>query len=376
MSKLRKIGYSLKDVAIIPAVVSEIRHRGDIDPYINVCGRKTYPIFVAPMAAVTDERNYKAWIDNKVTPVIPRSVMERLSLEERLNLAEETFVSLSLTEAEEFAGYEIPSEMNKKYICIDIANGHMKALLDVCKRIHDGYGKNVEIMTGNIANPRIYPELFKAGISWIRCGIGTGSRCTSSNSLGVHFPAATLIDELAEAKEQFWLTHNFGNTDVDYDDLPKIVLDGGLNWYDDISKGIALGADAVMIGKMFAECEEACGQVLYSKSEEDFELGIGYFEDELYNLTPDQKDELTPYRNYAGMSHRSMQKITGGDGSKVSEGIVKPVKVKYPVEHFMENVNAYLRSAMSYAGAQNIPTFRVRTDFIIYGGVTSQILQK
>ena len=158
MLKLEKIGYSLKDVTIIPKTMSNVRHRGDVDPYTVVCGRKMLPIFVAPMAAVTDEFNYHIWLDNKVTPVLPRSVMERLSLEERLNIAEETFVAISLSEAEEFAGYEIPKDFNKKYICIDIANGHMRAVLDVCRKIKDVYGDLVEIMTGNIANPEIYPK--------------------------------------------------------------------------------------------------------------------------------------------------------------------------------------------------------------------------
>ena len=115
MLKLEKIGYSLKDVTIIPKTVSSVRHRGDVDPYTVVCGRKMLPIFVAPMAAVTDEFNYHIWLNNKVTPVLPRSVMERLSLEERLNIAEETFVAISLSEAEEFAEYEIPKDFNKKY---------------------------------------------------------------------------------------------------------------------------------------------------------------------------------------------------------------------------------------------------------------------
>lgn len=375
MLKLEKIGYSLKDVTIIPKTMSNVRHRGDVDPYTVVCGRKMLPIFVAPMAAVTDEFNYHIWLDNKVTPVLPRSVMERLSLEERLNIAEETFVAISLSEAEEFAGYEIPKDFNKKYICIDIANGHMRAVLDVCRKIKDVYGDLVEIMTGNIANPEIYPELYNSGISWIRCSIGSGARCSTANTTGVYYPSATLIDELTEIKEQFWL--NSSPDDVpEYDMLPKIILDGGINWYDDINKALALGADAVMMGKMFAECEESCERVLYCKSEEDFNLEIGYFADELYDLTPDQRDELTPYRNYAGMSHRSMQKITGGDGSKVSEGIVKPVTVKYTVGHFLANVEAYLRSTMSYCSAFDLPSLKRNSEFIILGGSGRSVYEK
>lgn len=369
MPKLNKIGYSLKDVAIIPSVVSDIRHRSDVDPFVEICGRKSFPIFVSPMASVTDEQNYKVWIDNKITPVVPRSVMGRMSFEERLNLAEETFVAISLSEAEEFADYEIPSNFNKKYICIDMANGHMKSLLDVCKRIKDAYGDNVELMTGNIANPQIYPLLCESKIDWIRCFVGTGSRCVTSNTTSVHYPPATFLDEVNEIRKAYL----FGSEDKF---STKIIADGGISWYDDINKSLALGADAVMMGKMFAECEEACGPILYSRNENEFTLGYG-FEPKDFNKECVLKSECyRPYRNYAGMSHRSMQKITGGDGSKVSEGIVKPVEVKYPVSHFLGNVEAYLRSSMSYANAHTIEEFRNNTQLIILGGMGRSTYEK
>jgi IMP dehydrogenase/GMP reductase len=369
MSKLEKICYSLKDVSIIPACITEVNSRKEVNPFTKICGRECYPIFVAPMAAVTDEFNYTKWIDNKLTPVVPRSVQQRMNLEERLNLAEETFVSLSLSEAEEFADYD-DTGFDKKYICIDLANGHMKKLLDVCKRIKDSYGDRVEIMTGNIANPQIYSKLCEACISWVRVSIGSGSRCTSSCALGLHFPNASLLDELMEEKKKY----------IKFDkdcrcEYTKIILDGGVEWYDDINKALALGADAVMIGKLFAECEEACGDVLYCKSEEDFSLDLGYLPDELYDLSDGVKGSLTPYRMYSGMSHRSMQKITGGDGSKVSEGICRPVEVKYPVAHWIENMDSYLRSAMSYTNSKTLTDFK-NSEFVILGGVGANVYKK
>ena len=101
-SKIRKEGYSLKDVAVIQAPVGYINHRADVNPFINVCEREVYPIFVAPMSAVTNQKNYKVWVENKVTPVIPRSVAkseynpEGITFEERIELSKETFVSVSL----------------------------------------------------------------------------------------------------------------------------------------------------------------------------------------------------------------------------------------------------------------------------------------
>ena len=72
--KLTKIGYSLKDVTVIQAPIGKYLHRADVNPFTKICERDgVYPIFVSPMASVTDEKNYKVWIQNGLTPVIPRS---------------------------------------------------------------------------------------------------------------------------------------------------------------------------------------------------------------------------------------------------------------------------------------------------------------
>ena len=353
--------YGLSDVGIVPAPQTGIRHRFECNPYTEICMRKSLPVFVAPMAAVTNEYNYEKWIENEFTPVIPRSVMTRMSFEERFDLSKKTFVSFSLEEAESILNYS-PSDVNgKHYICIDIANGHMKALHELCEKLYNKFGSFIETMTGNIANPDVYPYLVKSHVNWIRVNIGTGSRCTTTNTTGIAYGTASLIDELANIRVKVAKDPSFFGYI-----LPKIIVDGGISWYDDINKSLALGADAVMIGKLFAECKEACGKILYSRSVEDFELGIGYHEDELYGI--DNIDELKPYRNYAGMSHRSMQIITGGDGSKVSEGIVRPVEVKYTASQLSENIRTYLKSSMSYTYSRTLEQFQNHTTLVVMGG--------
>ena len=72
MSKLHTTTYELRDIAIMQAPVSFCNHRGDVDNKVEICGRKVYPIFVAPMSSVTDEKNYKIWIENGLTPIVLR----------------------------------------------------------------------------------------------------------------------------------------------------------------------------------------------------------------------------------------------------------------------------------------------------------------
>jgi len=185
MGKLKIEGYELRDVAVMQAPVSFCNHRGDVNPFINVCNREVYPVFVSPMASVTNEKNYKVWIDNKLTPVVPRSVQKSnenpdgLSFEERMEIAKETFVSVSLKEAQnELYNYldvnEYGSLVYTWYICIDIAHGTLSELYDICKKLKSEYGKHIVLMTGNVANPSAYSFYADAGIDWVRVGIGGG----------------------------------------------------------------------------------------------------------------------------------------------------------------------------------------------------------
>ena len=121
-SKLTKTGYELEDVNIIQAPISFIEHRSECDPMIEMCGRKVYPVIVAPMGAVTDENNYKTWLDNGFICVVPRTV----DYNKRLEISKETFASFSLSEAKTL--HKDIADGNTHYICIDIAHGSMYAL--------------------------------------------------------------------------------------------------------------------------------------------------------------------------------------------------------------------------------------------------------
>lgn len=388
MSKLKKVGYELRDVAIVQAPVSFTNHRGDVDPYVTICKRKVYPIFVSPMASVIDQHNYHIWIDNGLTPVIPRSVQKSennpngLTFEQRMIYAKDTFVSISLKEAQtellhylELANKVKPfSERDKHYlhICIDIAHGTLSELYDVCKKIKSLYGDTVEIMTGNVANPAAYSFYADAGVDWCRLSVGTGSRCTSSANVGVHYPSATLIDDINEQRKAYAHSHN-GNAPT------KLILDGGVGWFDDIQKALCLGADAVMCGKIFAECDEACEPVFTAKSLEDAmngkrNLSASVYGDEI------QVDEMSCekmracgyriFRDYYGMSSKRAQKQISDDKTKLktSEGIDRPVEVKYPVAKWVDNMQSYLRSCMTYTNSHTIKEMQENAQVIILGG--------
>lgn len=384
MGKLKTVGYELRDVAVMQAPVSFCNHRSDVNPFIKVCNREVYPIFVSPMASVTDQNNYKTWIENKLTPVVPRSVQKSennpdgLTFEERMELAHETFVSISLKESQtDLLNYLVNHTFianEKFYICIDIAHGTLSELYDVCKKIKSEFSC-IEIMTGNVANPSAYSFYADAGIDWMRATIGSGSRCTSSANVSVHYGTATLLDQLNEERKAYAHSHN-GNAPT------KIIADGGIGWFDDIQKALALGADAVMAGKIFAECEEACEPIYWAKS-------LEFAHDKSNRVYEKMSDDghiiYTPldhstnmsfdgnfykFRDYYGMSSKRAQLQISDDKTKLktSEGIDKPVEVKYPVAKWVDNMQSYLRSCMTYTNSHTIKELRENAQVIILGG--------
>lgn len=372
MGKLKTVGYELRDVAVMQAPVSFCNHRSDVNPFINVCGREVYPIFVSPMASVTDQNNYKTWIENKLTPVVPRSVQKSennpngLTFEERMEISKETFVSVSLKEARaNLMDYlAVNAGWGKYYICIDIAHGTLSELYDICKIIKTMYGDTVQIMTGNVANPAAYSFYADAGIDWMRATIGSGSRCTSSANVSIHYGTATLLDQLNEERKAYAHSHN-GNAPT------KIIVDGGIGWFDDIQKALALGADAVMAGKIFAECEEACEPVYYAMNLEVAHNKECRIVPANKNDGPEfEKEGYKKFRDYYGMSSKRAQLQISDDKTKLktSEGIDKPVEVKYPVAKWVDNMQSYLRSCMTYTNSHTIKELRENAQVIILGG--------
>lgn len=386
MSKLTKIGYDLDDVSIVQTPISPIRHRNECNPYRTIAGREMYPVIVSPMATVTDEHNYKTWLDNKFMCVVPRSV----DIQTRLNLMNEVFVSFSLDEAENalLSGQVINSMINnlnnKMYVCIDLAHGTMSALYDACKNLKKIYTDRIEIMTGNIATPDAYAFYVDAEIDYVRCFIGSGSRCTSAANGGTYYPRATLLDEINDARIKWEYDHGKVSP-------TKVIADGGIRNFDDIQKCLALGADFVMIGNAFAKSEEACGNIMYINPDElnDYlngkikAISKEFYDNQintlnkkinesdnidqlrLYNKSLNELEKLKPYREYWGMSTKIAQRMTGGLGNKTSEGISKPVPIEYPISKWADNMKSYLISTMSYAGCYDLDEFKNNTEIII-----------
>lgn len=343
-----KMLYGLNDVTIVPVALSSINSRSEcFTNYPSGC----LPLFAAPMSSVIDDTNYKVFEDSGIRTVIPRNI----PFERRMELSGKVFVAVGLVEFRNIVeNMELPT---RSFFCIDIANGHMKSVYDLCKMAKEKFDRKISIMVGNIANPLTYHEICKKYhgiIDYVRCGIGGGSCCTTSANTSIHYPMASLISEMRKCKEYY---HGVGLYDV----CPEIIADGGFHNFDQIIKALALGADYVMLGNILARCEEACGDTIEEYNVDAYPKAIVYDEyadDDDYSIYK----SYVKLREYYGMSTKKAQKEFGGEGNKTSEGIIKRVPVEYTLEGWIDNFKSYLKSAMSYTD------FRYIEDFI--GGPT------
>ena len=326
--------YSLDEICLIPAALSKVEHRGDVNVFTN---KNNYPIFTAPMASIVDDSNYQTLKDHKLNVIVPRSVDFNMRL---TFFKDGEWVAFGFKEAAViFEKLEI-GEGTVLRMCIDQANGHMESLLSLCKKYKDKFGKRIKIMTGNIANPYSYRHYAMAGVDYVRVGIGGGNVCTTSVQTNMHYPLGSLLIKLKEEKE---FVKKSIELKAGYKSVPKIIADGGFKNIKQCVTALALGADFVMLGEILARSEEACG------------LTRPRLNDEIFG-----KD-----REYFGMSTEKAQILVNNASlfkqddfvPKHSEGQVKWVHVAYNLKEWEEDFEHALKSSMSYAGATKLDEY-------------------
>lgn len=165
-----KIYYTYNDITIMPCVISDIEHRSECNPFD---GNDNLPLFTAPMDTVVDKDNFKLFEENKIYPILPRTE----SLNDRVKYSiHGKWAAYSLNEfSDVFCNHmDKLSTDNEIKALIDVANGHMRKIIDLVTVAKEIYGNKLIIMAGNIANPNTYEEYAKCGIDYCRVGIGGG----------------------------------------------------------------------------------------------------------------------------------------------------------------------------------------------------------
>jgi len=217
-------------------------------------------------------------------------------------------------------------------IVIDTAHGHSEKVIKTLTKLKKII-KEVPICVGNVATGEAAKKLYNSGADIIKVGIGPGSICTTRMVAGIGVPQISAIMDVKKAL-------NKKNV--------KIISDGGIKFSGDIAKALAAGADAIMMGSIFAGTEESPGKKFKIK---------GKF-----------------YKQYRGMgsigamsagsANRYFQKNFKDKSKYIPEGVEGRVEYKGKVSKIIYQLQGGLRSSMGYIGAKNLQEINKKAKFI------------
>ena len=218
-------------------------------------------------------------------------------------------------------------------IVVDTAHGHSKGVLDMVKWIKKNF-KDTQVIGGNIATADAALALVKAGADAVKVGIGPGSICTTRIVSGVGMPQVSAVTNVAKALK------NKG--------IP-VISDGGVRYSGDLAKGLAAGANSMMIGGLFAGTEEAPGEVeLYQGRSYKTYRGMG---------------SLGAMAERYGSSDRYFQENDEVE-KLIPEGIEGRVPYKGSLEAVIHQLCGGIRAALGYTGCSDLEEMREKAKFV------------
>ena len=222
-------------------------------------------------------------------------------------------------------------------IGLDTAHGHSLNVLRMVENIKSHY-PDLEIIAGNVATKEATADLIKAGADCVKVGIGPGSICTTRVIAGIGVPQLTAVLDCAEEADKHGI---------------KVIADGGIKYSGDITKALAAGAAAVMLGSVLAGTEESPGATeIYQGRRFKVYRGMG---------------------SIAAMEQGSKDRYFQEDAQKlVPEGVEGRVPYKGPLSDTIFQMCGGLKSGMGYNGAKDITTLAKNAQFIKITGAGLQ----
>lgn len=305
------------DISLVPTAVSEIKSRTNANTKTKFLDLDLgLPVISSPMDSVTGI-NMAVELDRlRCLGIVNRFDASLSEISNKVEAASIKAVSIALNTSEDV----IEKLADKGFIiCIDTANASNLAVLEKCEEIKKKH--NVKIILGNIANGKTLKQLVDAGADAIRIGIGGGSVCTTSIQTGIGIGQVSSLLDVFFCREELGL-------DV------ELIADGGIKGPGDVAKAIALGADAVMLGRMLAGTKETPGEVIK-------------YNDQLWKK----------YRGSASFGVKMKNEFIEGEETMIP--------YKGPVQNVIDGISDGLRSSMSYMGCKSVDDLKVTETFTI-----------
>ena len=214
-------------------------------------------------------------------------------------------------------------------LVLDSAHGHSKNILDCLRKVKAKF-PDIQVIAGNIATGAAAKELIEAGADAVKVGIGPGSICTTRVVAGIGVPQVTAIYDVACVASDYGV---------------PVIADGGIKYSGDIVKALAAGASTVMLGSLFAGCEEAPG------------------ESEIY-----QGRQFKVYRgmgSLGAMANGSKDRyFQEGNKKLVPEGVEGRVPYKGALSETVFQLIGGIKAGMGYCGSATIPELQDKAQFV------------
>lgn len=228
-----------------------------------------------------------------------------------------------------FERVEALMKANVDVVVFDSAHGHSVRIVESVARLKKAYPQ-LQVIVGNIATGAAAKDLIEAGADAVKVGMGPGSICTTRVVAGIGVPQITAIREVAKVAQEYGI---------------PVIADGGIKFSGDLPKAIAAGADVIMIGSLFAGCEESPGEIeVYQGRNYKVYRGMG---------------------SLAAMAEGSKDRYFQTGAKKlVPEGVEGRVPYKGPLADTVYQLLGGLRSGMGYCGTKDIETLKREGRFV------------
>jgi IMP dehydrogenase len=329
-----KESLTFDDVALVPQYSSVLPHETITKTELNKNLKLNIPLLSSAMDTVTESKMAIAIAKSGGLGIIHKNLNPKnQALEVKKVKKNNIFVGAAVgTNEEDIDRVYKLLESKVDLIVVDTAHGHTKKVLTIINKIKK-ISKNSIVCAGNIATGKAAKFLADSGVDIVKVGIGPGSICTTRLVTGIGVPQLSAVLDVKKALQNY---------------KTKIISDGGIKFSGDISKAIAAGADAVMIGSLFAGTTESPGKIFKYKGK----------------LYKNFRGMGSAGAMSAGSADRYFQKKNKNISKYVAEGVEGIVQFKGPLNKIIYQLVGGLKSSMGYMGSKTIKDLQKKSEFV------------
>jgi IMP dehydrogenase len=329
-----KEALTFDDVLLIPKYSSVLPSNTNISFKLTKKIKLKVPFFSSAMDTVTESKMSIAIAKAGGMGIIHRNLdIKKQSKEVKKVSDKKLLVGAAIgTNLEDLDRTKSLLDNGVDIIVIDTAHGHSEKVLKTLTKIKK-IVKNIPVCVGNIATGDAAKKLYNSGADILKVGIGPGSICTTRMVAGIGVPQISAILDVKKALSKKKI---------------KIISDGGIKFSGDIAKALAAGADAIMMGSIFAGTDESPGKKFKSKGK----------------IYKQYRGMGSIGAMSAGSANRYFQKKFKDKSKFVPEGVEGRVEYKGKVSKIIYQLQGGLRSSMGYIGAKNLEEINKKAKFI------------